>query len=52
MSDAKSGGGLMARPPWAKHVVAATAIIAFAALVGVSAPWVFSPVEWVGIGVQ
>ncbi len=52
MSDAKSGGGLMARLPWAKHVVAATAIIAYAALVGVSAPWVFPPVGWVGIGVQ
>ena len=47
-----AGGGLMARRPWAKHVVAATAIIAFAALVGVSAPWVFPPVGWVGIGIQ
>ena len=37
----------MAPPPWAKHVVAATAIIAFAALVGVSAPLVFPLVGWV-----
>ena len=37
----------MAPPPWTKHVVAATAIIAFAALVGVSAPWVFPLVGWV-----
>ncbi|MCH8835011.1 MAG: CHASE2 domain-containing protein, partial [Proteobacteria bacterium] len=36
----------MARRPWAKHVAAA-AIIAFATLVGVSAPRVFPLVGWV-----
>ncbi len=39
--------GARARRPWATHVVAATAIIAFAALVGLFARWLFPPVGWV-----